>query len=261
MSGALVRRPARFLRDLYRYLGFRYRFSDSRGVYASFDEALKAAPAGALHGYDHAALAATYRQQDLDQLAEYEYPLLHHLEKILAAQTMPVTVLDFGGNTGIHFLRLRQRLDFTRVHWIVMDLPAITQVGRELCSHYPNIRFINNLQELDGSVVDVLVAYGSLQYVEDFGQFFLPQLQPPPQHIIAGQLLLHAGATFVTLQNGGSGTYYPQYVFNRDAWLQSMTLAGYAVVDSWRDYSNACSIPFHPERSVACSWGFYFRRA
>jgi putative methyltransferase (TIGR04325 family) len=245
------------LRDTVRYMTFRFRFSDSRGVYQSFDEALQAAPADALAGYDHEVLAATYRHQDQDTLAEYEYPILYHLAHILAA-TRPgtrLTVLDFGGNTGIHYLRLRKKLDFASVDWVVLDMPAITRVGRELCRDVPGIRFIDDLAGLGAVAVDVLVANGSLQYVEDFAEFFLQQLSTPPRHIIVGQLLLYPGQTFVTLQNGGAGACYAQYVFNHQDYIAAMAARGYALIDSWRDYSNACSIPFHSERSVSHSWG------
>lgn len=64
--------------------------------------------------------------------------------------------------------------------------------------------------------------------------------------------------TFVTLQNGGSN-FYPQYVFNRNDFIQGMSEIGYELIDDWRSRFDSCVIPFNRDKSVYEYTGLYFR--
>ncbi len=250
----MLRTSAMLARDAYRFLAFR--FSHFRGVYESFRQAEAAASRAARIGYDHADLAGQYRAELYLDLDNSEYPVLYHLDRILADGS---TVLDFGGNVGVHYLRYRKYLDLGRVRWIVCDLPEITEAGRAACAGMPNITFVNGTGELDADRVDVFLASDSLQYVETHDSL-LPGLIArglAPRHILIDQLPLYDGPRFVTLQNGGL-VRYPQYVFNRADYLAAIANLGYELVDAWDCRNFSCIVPFHPKRTVRAYSGLCF---
>jgi len=252
---SLLRAPVIVARDTFRY--FAFPFARFRGVYANFPQARAAVSRKRRIGYDHADLAHQYATELCLSLDNSEYPVLYHLDRLV---TDNCTVLDFGGNIGVHYLRYRQAVDLKNVRWIVCDLPEITKVGRQICAGMSNVVFVNDIDEIDAPAVDIFMASDSLQYVES-SDLLLPRLIDRglrPRHVLIDHLPLYDGPQFVTLQNGGL-VRYPQCVFNRDAYLSRMTELGYELVNFWdcRDFS--CNIPFHPEKSVRAYSGLCFR--
>ena len=252
---AMLRATARWARDVYRFIAFP--FSHCRGVYPDFRRAESAALPMTRIGFDHAGLAGQYRAELYLGLDNSEYPLLYYLERILTRHS---TVLDFGGNIGVHYLRFRNYLALDKVRWIVCDVPAITRVGRVTCADIPNIEFINDIDEL-GCAIDIFLASGSLQYVESHDSLLTRLLEPHtrPGHLLLDHLPLYDGQRFVTLQNGGRLLRYPQYVFNREDYLSSIADRGYELVDSWDCRNASCLIPFHRGKAVRAFSGLYFR--
>jgi putative methyltransferase (TIGR04325 family) len=249
-----LRATAVFARDAFRFLAFR--FSHFRGIYESFSQAEEAAPRKARIGYNHEDLARKYQAELYLELDNSEYPVLYHLDRIL---TNDCTVLDFGGNVGIHYLRCRKYVSAANPRWIVCDVPEITNVGQKICVGLSNIAFINDIEEFNETKIDIFLASDSLQYVESQG-LLLPRLIDKgirPRHILIDQLPLYDGRKFVTLQNGGP-VYYPQYVFNRDEYITTFTRLGYELVDSWDCRNFSCIVPFHPNKSVRAYTGLYF---
>ena len=253
-----LRRSLHLIKDGYRYAAFRP--SWFRGLHRTFAEALAAAPRHALTGYDHDAVASGYRVPEL-RLAPCDYALLFHLTRMLA-DAGEATVLDFGGNVGIHYLRYSPYLS-DRVRWIVCDLPAITRVGHELAAAMPALEFVNDIAALRVERLDVLLASDAVQYVET--------LDPPgrllqtliaqgtaPRHVLFDQLPLQEGPTFVTLQNAGPACY-PFYVFNRGQFLAGLAGLDYELRADWNDDAGVFAVPFHRSRPFLYQ-GFYFRR-
>ena len=254
---SLLRGPAMFARDAFRY--FAFPFAHFCGLYQSFPQARAALSRKTRIGFDHADLARSYAAQPCLSLDSSEYPLLYHLDRILKNNDN-CTVLDFGGNVGVHYLRFSERLDLRNTRWIVCDVPAITKAGRALCDGISNVAFVNDIDEADIRSIDIFFASDSLQYVESC-DLLLPRLIEcglRPRHILIDQLPLYDGPRFVTLQNGGP-VAYPQYVFNRQAYLNGIANLGYELVDSWDCQNFSCNVPFHPEKSVRAYSGLYFR--
>lgn len=254
VNRTMLRESARLARDTFRYFAFGH--SRFRGVYESFRQAEAAASRAARIGYDHGDLARQYRAQLYLDLDSSEYALLYHLDRML---TDRCTVLDFGGNVGVHYLRFRKYLDLDKVKWIVCDVPEITRVGRAACAGASNVAFINDIDELDKTRIDVFLASDCLQYVESQDQL-LPRLIEQgarPRHILIDQLPLYEGPRFVTLQNGGL-VRYPQYVFNRRQYLTAIAGLGYELVDSWDCRNFSCIVPFHRDKTVRKYTGLCF---
>lgn len=251
----LMKRAKRLVKDAYRYTAFRC--PHSRGVFSTFEEARASAPRGGSVGYDNADLAREYKNKLVLTLRSFDYPVLFHLDRILRDISGPCTILDFGGNIGVHYLRLQKYLDLQNVTWIVCDVPAMVKAGRDVCADIPNIRFVDDLAELKDAHVDVVLVIGSMQYVESL-DVLAPILERTsrPRHILIDQVSLYEGQRFVTLQNGGL-VYYPEFIFNRVEYINDFTERRYSLIDFW-DCDENYTIPFHPERTTS-SYGIYFR--
>lgn len=250
----LVKRVLRTVLDVYRYFTFRH--TQRRGVYENFSQAEAAAPRRRRIGYNHDDLAHGYRESLNLTLDSSDYPLLFHLHRILQEHS---TVLDIGGNIGVHYLRYRPYFKFKNVKWIVYDVPAITRVGRETCADIPNVAFIDDFAEIKERRIDVIHASDSAQYFArwDLLLKILIDKGIRPANILFEQVPVYDGAQFVTLQNGGP-VYYPHYVFNREEFLRAITHLGYELVDTWSINESHCNIPFHPEKDVHALSGFCF---
>jgi putative methyltransferase (TIGR04325 family) len=85
----------------------------------------------------------------------------------------------------------------------------------------------------------------------------LSLLEKCPNHLLINRLPLYDGKQFVSLQNGGK-VFYPQYIFNRKQFIDSLTDIGYKLVDIWEDRVDSCIIPFHSGYSVPVYSGLYF---
>src|SRR5262249_4241328 len=114
VNRTMLRESARLARDTFRYFAFGH--SRFRGVYESFRQAEAAASRPGGLGYAQGHPARQYRAQLYLDLDSSEYALLYHLDRML---TDRCTVLDFGGNVGVHYLRFRKYLDLDKVKWIV----------------------------------------------------------------------------------------------------------------------------------------------
>jgi putative methyltransferase (TIGR04325 family) len=245
----------KWARDVYRYLTFGV--SQFRGVYDNFRQAEAAVPRGRRIGYNYKDLAQQYRAELTLHLDNSDYPILYHLTRILADQC---AILDFGGNIGIHYLQYKKYLCLEGIRWIVCDVPEITKVGQETCADQSNVAFVNDIDQLNESRIDVFLARGSLQYVEspDLLITNLANKGIRPRHILIDLLPLYGGTRFVTLQNGGP-VYYPQYVFNREEYISAITNLGYELIDFWDCSNHPCIIPFHRAKSFRAYSGLYFR--
>lgn len=224
-------------------------------MYETFEQAKAVAPPNKPLGYDNAELANEYKLKLNLNMGTSDYPILYHLSQYFSAQHDMCTVLDFGGNVGIHYLKFRRYLDLSRVSWFVWDVPAIIKIGRETCSTSSNVLFINDIDEFREGRLDVFLARGSIQYSQTdiFKRIIGRGIRP--RCILIDVLSLYDGPTFVTLQNGGI-VYYPEYIFNKDMYLKSISDLEYKLVDFW-DCEKPYSIPFHRDR-VLHPVGFCF---
>jgi putative methyltransferase (TIGR04325 family) len=233
------------------------------GVFSSFEEAARSAPRTKPLGYNHTELATEYRVMLERQswegrsglVSSYDYPAMFWLSVLLHDESIR-TVFDFGGNVGVHFYAYGSRMHFPAdLRWTVCDVAAIVDAGRQIAAEREgNLCFTTTFEAVDDQ--DLLFASGSIQYVENIGHM-LRGLRRPPRHVLINRLPLYEDAPFVTLQNGGS-VFYPQYVFNRGEFVDSLDAAGFALVDLWNDPLEGCVIPFH-DKAVPY-YGLYLKR-
>ncbi|WP_309736622.1 methyltransferase, TIGR04325 family [Chamaesiphon sp. OTE_75_metabat_556] len=241
------------------------------GVFETFEEAIRAAPATKTIGYNCPELARAYQREieahtssaaDLGTanqalMRSFDYPVLYWIAHIRQVTPLDsIEFFDFGGNLGIHFLSYANYLDLpSSLRWIVCDLPEIVKLGTSQ-NKDSRLTFTTDFQLASGS--DIFLASGSLQYDEADIALKINSLDRKPKHLLINRLGLYDGRKIVTLQNGGK-VFYPQYIFNRSEFIQSLQLIGYELIDRWEDNVDKCYIPFHPEVNVHCYHGFYFK--
>ena len=135
----------------------------------------------------------------------------------------PVKLFDFGGHCGTHFYAYAPYIDYSpELQWVVCDVPEIMQYGKQIAAEQgkKQLTFAEGFADADGA--DVLLAAGSLQYVESPNfSVSLASLKSLPRHLVLNKLPLYDGPTFVTLQNGGVA-FHPMYVFNRKDFIDSI---------------------------------------
>ena len=198
-----VTRPLGAMREAI----YRHRFAGNwpgtfYGAFASFDDAIHAAPKSKSIGYDQPALAKMYRDR-MTRAMPSDYPVLFWLSKIMRPG---LRIFDFGGHVGVSFHCFERYLDYpSDLTWTVCDVPAVVEEGAALAKErgkQGTLSFTTRFEDADGC--DVVLAAGSLQYVDEHIWDKLARLRRPPSALLVSKLPVHDGATFITLQNTGN---------------------------------------------------------
>jgi putative methyltransferase (TIGR04325 family) len=236
------------------------------GVYGSLAEAAqgaKGAPTGFDHG-DMAALSFSFGPDgDIAPMPTSEYPVLFWLRP--AIESGAGRLFDLGGYVGNLYYQYRDYLSLPAgFEWIVHDVPAVVAAGRRFASsrHAPGLSFSDDVGLPPGC--DIVLAAGSLQYVEDG---YLPKLlraagPSRPRHVIVHRTPLHPTRSFVTLQStvspSGSLFFCPYTVACLSEFKLQLEALGYALKDSW-DKPRSLDVPLHRECHLDSYAGLYFR--
>ncbi len=188
-------------------------FSSLCGSYASFADAARAVPPDVTLGYDHEASAGLY-QDRLDAIRPKDYPALFWL-----ARAMPEArrVVDLGGHVGLVFYAYRRYLDYPPgLRWTVFDVPAVVREGEALARRRGEggIDFTTRVEDAAGA--DVLLAAGSLQYIERPFADVIGALAVKPPHVVVNDMPTHPDRQIITLQNIGV-SICPYRIVARDA--------------------------------------------
>ena len=225
------------------------------GVYQNFEEANRAAPQTKPLGFNNAAYGQEFEDR-LSRALSFDYPVMFWLGRLIEPGTK---VFDYGGHRGTNFYAYSRYLKYPEgFKWVVCDLPEIVKAGEELArrENRNEISFTTSFSDASGA--QILLAAGSLQYIEEPSfAASLAALPVRPYHLLLNKLPLYDGKQIVTLQNGGPA-FHPQYVFNRKDFIDSVCSAGYELIDQWDVPSHPGRIPFHPEASFRSHTGLYF---
>ncbi len=226
-----------------------------RGVFQSFAEAEASAPSRRI-GFNHSELANIYEDR-MDKVFPSDYPVLFWLSRAFLDSS---SVFDFGGHVGIAFYAYRKYLEFPAdLRWRVCDVADIAKAGQMLANTNGHSKLTFTTEFSDAHGFDILLAAGSLQFVEAPFSDKLRGLERRPRHILINKLPLHDGASFVTLQNTVH-SFNPYKVENRRKFIDSVVSEGYELIDTWENADLSCRIPLHPEHSIKAYTGLYFRR-
>lgn len=216
-----------------------------RGVYDSFAAALRSAPEPQRVGYDNENAAAMYVGRPV---FPEDYAVLFWLSRLLRENAR---VLDYGGHAGSAFDAWSALLPLPAgTAWTVHDVPAVVEAGRRRNAQRTGVlpSFTTDFGAASG--VDVLVASGSLQYVEQPLHERLAALAEKPRHLLINQLPVHPRDQFVTLQNIAT-CYCPYVIFHEGRFFDGLRSLGYRVVDTWTNPGKGCWIPTYPKHTAA----------
>jgi putative methyltransferase (TIGR04325 family) len=248
------RRAMRWLIDVEHDRKFERWPGAYRGVYGSFTEARAAAP-GAKLGFNHVELTNIYDNR-MGKAFSSDYPALFWLGKLLGEAS---SLFDWGGHVGVSYYTYRRYLKLPEsFRWLVCEVPEIAKAGAELAQKNGEHQLAFTTEPTDASGFDILMAAGSLQFLESPLASDLARLQRKPKHLLINKLPLYDGEQFVTLQNT-IHSYNPYKVQNRAEFVDSVLGSGYELVDEWDTPDMTCHIPLHPEHSISAYSGFYFR--
>jgi putative methyltransferase (TIGR04325 family) len=230
------------------------------GLFTNFAEARNWLPANP--EFDHSALATEYVNVRTKQVFAYDYPVMWWLER--AFREGATRVLDIGGSVGVHFHAYRRYLEMPQdLSWRVVDVPAITVIGREIARRTTStgLSFVDDLNHALGGN-DVWMAAGSLHYLEGVRPGnLLERCGVRPRHILLNKLPLYDGGDYVTAQNIGAGCFAPMYVYNRQRYIAEIESLGYTLRDQWQDHERSVYLPGYPARCFPTHSGLYFERS
>jgi putative methyltransferase (TIGR04325 family) len=226
-----------------------------RGVYGSFEEARRAAPRTKPVGYD-AANAGDWYTDKLTGVQLEDYPVLFWLRQAFDDSR---SVFEIGGHVGVAYYGFSKVLEYPPdLTWTILDVPSVMEAGEEMAHQRgrTNLRFATTeARAVEGA--DIVLAAGSLQYLEAGLADIITGLRQRPKHVLVNITPVYKGSAFVTVQNVGN-VYCAYRVFNREQFIGSLQSIGYRLVDSWAK-PRQFRVPGHADKCFDEYSGFYFR--
>lgn len=250
----------RLVQPLYQRLFARQFFGANSycGAWDSFAEAKAHAPTVLPSSYDSAAAGTMYRTE-LQYITVSDYPVVYWLARLLANGHH--RLFDLGGHIGVKYYAFQRYLQFPQsLHWVVHDVPAVLAAGRLYAAEHDTQRqlgFADSPEQASGS--DVLMATGSLQYLDYTLAELIARLPQRPQHVLVNLTPMHPDRSYFTLQHIGIAIC-PYRVSAVPEFVTAMEELGYTTVDRWATHERNVRVPFRPECDIDSYHGFYFRR-
>jgi putative methyltransferase (TIGR04325 family) len=183
-----------------------------------------------------------------------DYPVLFHLGKQLEG---PARLFDLGGNVGNLFYCYQDYLSFSPdLRWIVHDVPEMLEIGRSLASERMEHRlsFTDRMEDLRQA--DILLASGSLHYLESDLPELLRGFTERPRHLLINRTPLTDREPVVTVQDATVYLCACRQI-PRKALIRGLEELGYQLIDSWSVPELSLPIPFYPESSIDEYSGLY----
>jgi putative methyltransferase (TIGR04325 family) len=228
-----------------------------RGVYRTFEAARASVPATHAEGYDNTQAAELYRDRTRRVFLN-DYPMMYWLQRWLGDGAR--SVFDLGGHIGIAYYAYQKYVAYpSHLAWTVSDVPSVNRAGEAWAlDHDParRLRFTDDATDMDG--YDLLLAAGSLQYLDYTLAEALGRLHRKPRYLLLNSVPVHPSRSYFTVQNMGV-TCCPYRVSSEREFLDGLQGLGYRMQDRWENTQRHCTVPFHPELSLDRYFGFAFR--
>ncbi len=229
--------------------------NEVRGVYATFAEAVAAAPRTKPVGYDNANASSWYAEKHSDVKLE-DYPVLYWLKSAFEDSS---SLFEIGGHVGVAYYGFSRVLEYPReLTWTILDVPSVMVAGESLAQERgrKNLRFAREgISGVRGA--DIVFSAGALQYLETDLSTIVGDFRQRPRHVLINLTPVYEGPSFVTIQNVGS-VYCAYRVFNWQELVGGLEAIGYRLVDSWGK-PRRFRVPGHPDKAFEQYSGFYFR--
>lgn len=220
-----------------------------RGVFDTYEEAVRAAPSSLPLGYDNPNAAALYRDR-IERVYPSDYPAMHWLQKAFEAQVR--RIFDLGGHVGISYYAYRRYLAYPEgMSWQVCDVPAVVKAGQYLSRERgePEGRLSFTEQFEEAQHADLLFSSGCLQYLPETLAQRLATLPSRPRWIIVNLIPLHESKSYWTVQSIAEA-FCPYRIQRKDAFFAELQALGYELLDTWENLEKACVVQFEPEYSL-----------
>lgn len=222
--------------------------------FASLPEARRSIgePAGSGHSTQaaidtHLALSTVARPSD--------FAAFYYLSRYAASVHR---VFDLGGNVGNLYYYYKNYLNFAPdLEWRVWDLPQVVAAGRRIAAERQatGLQFTNEFADASG--VDLLIASGSMHYMDTPIASMIASLPIKPRFVLINRTPLTDGPAFATIQD--ASTYRVAcMVCNKGALIGAFKAAGYRLVGDWEVAELALQLPFHTSHPVLSYSGVMF---
>ena len=137
----------------------------------------------------------------------------------------PLKVLDFGGGVGGVYLRLNKFLAARGpLQWDIVETSAMAAAGKVFHKD-GGPHFATDLSAVAENSYHLILASGSLQYVEDPAAWFDRLCMMHAGHIVFDQVpWIDEGEDRLTVQTpvGAAGPAYPSWFFSRAVWMDRL---------------------------------------
>ncbi len=121
-------------------------------------------------------------------------------------------ILDYGGAMGLSFIEASNTFDTSKLDYIILDYPEITNKAHSLTKEFTNLKYINSLDEINET--DIVHFGSSIQYLEDYRKSFEEITLLNPKIIFIANTVFSTRNTFATSQNNLYGLKIPMWIFN-----------------------------------------------
>jgi putative methyltransferase (TIGR04325 family) len=232
--------------------------SGSYGAYESFEEGWSVARRTKLAGHEDPQEVSVHLKWS-ENLRPSDRPALALIAKI---QPNGVRLFDYGGNVGNVYYSYAPLLKGAgSIHWVVYDIPAITESGRRIASERGanELTFVDELDSFRAE--QILLVSGAFHYWESDVAGFLRQFPQRPWHILINRSPVHeTQPSFIAVQRTTTCAF-PCRVWNAKELIGGFENEGYSLADRWKASELSLKLPLFPDRWVTNYSGFYFTRA
>ncbi|MEJ2393262.1 MAG: methyltransferase, TIGR04325 family [Candidatus Thiodiazotropha sp.] len=227
------------------------------GVYPDMQTASLQAPSGTHLGYDNQDAANMYDERT-ERVYSTDYSVLFWLSQLSSSTNK---IFEIGGHIGVSFYAYQKILpSIEDMQWRILDVPAVTERGKKIAAAKGETRLTFTTRYEDSDTADLLLAIGSLQYIDTPLSDLIGSMAGVPDHIILNMLPVNNIETYYTVQNIGTA-YCPYKIINREELINDLATLGYRLVDEWINPEKHCWIGYSDNRySLDHYCGFYFSR-
>jgi len=179
---------------------------------------------------------------------------------VLASESQPIRIVDFGGAAGVSYAMVRAALPpQIKINYTVVELPPVAQVGQQLFSSDSSVRFVSTIPA-SGESVDIVVISTALQYVDDWQALLGDLAKLRSRLFLLARLSAGEIPTFVTAQVNHGDNAIPYRFLNLDELKRTMNGFGYELRFSGASLTRTDENDFPVSHLLASACNLLFSR-
>mgnify|MGYP001173443099 CR=1 FL=1 len=169
---------------------------------------------------------------EIDSFLYYKSNPDQILIEILNKFKKKITVCDFGGSFGSHYIRNRKYLESKNIQWKVVEQKPIVKVAKKL-KIGKNLNFYTQIQQVIKYKVDIILFSSVLQYIEFPYKILDKVIKKKINYILILRTPFHQMPDQIRIQKIPKYIYeatYPVRILNYSFFLQYMKKNNYKIV-------------------------------